>query len=248
MTTDRALLSMTFAEHLAELRRRVIRCLIALGAASSICYLRSETLLAWLLRPLSEPVGQLYFFSPQEAFVVRIKTALFCGALLTAPWMFAQLWLFVAPGLRDGERRMILPLTAMTTVFFAAGAAFSYWIVIPVALSFLLSMGSDLLRPMISVTEYVSFVSTMTIAFGIAFNLPVFLLGAVSAGVLSDRVLAAHRRHAVVVAFIAAALLTPGPDVASQVLLAIPLIVLYEISVQGARWVAPKRRGAVSRV
>lgn len=238
--------SMTFAEHLAELRRRVILSLIALGAAAGVCYVYSDRLLRWLTGPLSASVGELYFFSPQEAFVVRVKTSLLCGFFISCPWIFAQLWLFVAPGLKEGERRLIAPLTAMTTVLFTAGAAFSYWIVMPVALKFLLSMGSDLLRPMISVSEYLSFISTMTIAFGIAFNLPVFILGAVAAGVLTPAALASHRRHAVVLAFIAAAVLTPGPDVASQVLLAVPLLVLYEMSVWGARIVAP-RRSAVKR-
>lgn len=238
---------MTFAEHLAELRRRVILSLIALGAAAGVCYVYSDGLLRWLTGPLTASVGELYFFAPQDAFVVRVKTSLLCGFFISCPWIFAQLWLFVSPGLKDGERRLIAPLTAMTTVLFTAGAAFSYWVVMPVALKFLLSMGSDLLRPMISVSEYLSFISTMTIAFGIAFNLPVFILGAVAAGVLTPAALAAHRRHAVVLAFIAAAVLTPGPDVASQILLAVPLLVLYEISVWGARIVAPPRSAAVKR-
>lgn len=238
---------MTFAEHLAELRRRVILSLIALGAAAAVCYVYSDGLLRWLTGPLTASVGELYFFAPQDAFVVRVKTSLLCGFFISCPWIFAQLWLFVSPGLKDGERRLIAPLTAMTTVLFTAGAAFSYWVVMPVALEFLLSMGSDLLRPMISVSEYLSFISTMTIAFGIAFNLPVFILGAVAAGVLTPEMLSSHRRHAVVLAFIAAALLTPGPDVASQVLLAVPLLVLYEMSVWGAKIVAPRRARAVKR-
>lgn len=239
--------SMTFAEHLAELRRRVILALIALGAAAVFCYLYSDQLLSWLTRPLTASVGQLYFFSPQEAFVVRVKAALLGGFLISCPWIFAQLWLFVSPGLKEGERRLIAPLTAMTTVLFAAGAAFSYGVVMPVALKFMLSMGSDILRPMISVSEYLSFISTMMIAFGIAFNLPVVILGAVAAGVLTPAMLSSHRRHAIVLAFIAAAVLTPGPDVASQVLLALPLLFLYEVSVWGAKIIAPRRQRTAKR-
>lgn len=222
---------LTFWEHLEELRRRVLVSLTAVGVCAAVGYVFSEPALRFLIGPMRDAAGAVYFFSPQEAFAVRIKVAFLLGLATASPVVLGQLWRFVAPGLYGGEKRAFLPLVFVTTLLFLAGAAFCFFVVMPVAMRFLIGMQTEFLLPMISVGEYVGFLSTMLIAFGVAFNLPAFLLALTAAGVVRPQTLSKYRRHAVLAIVVAAALLTPGPDVASQMLLAVPLYALFELSV-----------------
>jgi sec-independent protein translocase protein TatC len=222
---------LSFVGHLEELRRRVFTSLIAVGICTVVGYVYSEPALRFFIAPLKDSAGAVYFFSPQEAFIVRIQVALILGIAGALPVVLSQLWLFVSPGLRGPEKRAFLPLVAFTTVLFLCGGAFCFFLVMPVALKFLMGMQTGYLLPMISVGEYIGFLGSMLFAFGVSFNLPAFLLALTASGAVKPETLSKYRRHAILIIVIAAAVLTPGPDVASQTMLAVPLYVLFEISV-----------------
>lgn len=225
---------LTFFQHLEELRRRILTALAALTAASLACFFYIDKILLILTGPIRSQLDQMYFFSPADAFVIKIKAALLTGCLISSPVILAQFWLFMSPGLHPKEKRMVLPLAFITSGFFIAGAVFSFVSVLPTTLEFLIGQQTEFLKPMVSMTEYISFVSGMMIAFGIAFNLPVFILALAATGFVRAESLNRYQRHAVVFIFITSAILTPGPDIASQLMLAVPLTVLFEISVLGA--------------
>jgi sec-independent protein translocase protein TatC len=232
----------TFFDHLDELRKRLILSLAAVGGAAVAGYLASDRILEALIIPLRSASEPLYFFSPADAFLVKLKIALLAGLVLASPVVASQIWLFVSPALYKNERRAVAPLIAVTSVLFLAGAAFSYFVVMPLALDFFLGMQTESLRPMLSVTEYVGFLSMMTLAFGIAFNLPVFVIALVLTGLWDAKGLVRFQKQAIVMIFILAAVLTPGPDIASQCLLAVPLVVLFEMSVLAAKLVELSRK------
>ena len=225
----------TLFEHLEELRSRIIICLAAVFAATAASYFYSEKLLEILLRPVASEIDKVYFFSPADAFLVRIKVSFLAGILVSSPVVLSQLWFFVSPALRVRERRIVIPLCFLTSALFLSGAFFCFYFVLPLALKFLVGMQTQVLRPMISIDSYVSFLSGMLLAFGVAFNVPVLILVLVFAGVLSSAFLNRYQRHAILLIFIAAAVLTPGPDIASQISLAVPLLLLFEMSVVGAK-------------
>ncbi|MBI3252488.1 MAG: twin-arginine translocase subunit TatC [Candidatus Omnitrophica bacterium] len=227
-------MKLTFFEHLGELRKRILISLFGILAAALVAYVYSDRLLAFVVSPLRGAVKEIYFFSPPEAFVIKVKLAILGGVFLALPLLAVQLWLFVSPALYGRERKLILPLAAVTSLLFLSGAAFCFFLVMPVALKFLIGMQSDFLKPMISMGEYTGFLSGMVLAFGVTFNLPLFILAAVFSGFLSARTLNRYQRHAIVLIFIAAAVMTPGPDVASQLFLAVPLLLLFELSVGAA--------------
>ncbi len=241
---------LTFFEHLEELRRRLLISLTAVTLAGTGGYLASDRILALLTEPLRRYADGLYFFSPQGAFLVKLKVALLVGIIGASPVVLHQLWAFLAPGLHGHEKRAALPLAAVTSFLFVTGAVFAQFVVMPAAMRFLVGLESDSLRPMISVEEYVSFLSCMLVAFGVAFNLPVVVLSLVLAGFTDATGLNRFQKQAVVLIFVGAAVLTPGPDVASQLLLALPLLALFELSVLAAVIVgaARRRRGAAAAV
>ncbi|MBN1586383.1 MAG: twin-arginine translocase subunit TatC [Candidatus Omnitrophica bacterium] len=214
-----------FLEHLEELRRRLLFCLLVLILASCLVYSQMDRILAVLV----EPVGQLVFLGPAEAFLARLKLAVLGGFILGVPVWTWQLWRFVLPGLRPSETRAIAGLLPATVLFFYMGAAFSYWIVLPVGLDFLLSFGSERVVPMISIGNYFGFVGLMALIFGFAFQMPLLLLASVRAGVLRLEQLLAARRYVILGSFVLGAVLTP-PDVVTQVLMGGCLIALYEAS------------------
>ena len=226
--------AVTFFEHLDELRKRLLIALTAVGVCSVVSYAFSDRLLNFLLKPIQQEIGQLYFFTPQEAFVVKIKIALLSGFLVALPVVLWQLWLFISPALHVNEKKAAWPLVIVTTSLFVSGVLFAFFLVLPVAFKFLLSMETEFLKPMISVSEYIDFLNSMLLAFGISFNMPVFVMAFVLSGMVDAETLNRYQKHAIVLIFIAAAILTPGPDIASQFLLAIPLLILFEISVLGA--------------
>lgn len=235
---------LTLIGHLDELRRRIWIALAAVALASVASYFQADAILGLLMRPMGPEAQPLVYFGPADAFVARIKVSIFAGALAASPVVIGQLWLFVSPALYGKERRVLFPLTLLTSTLFLSGAAFCYAWVLPAALKFLMSVESAWMSPMLSVNEYLSFVTWMMAAFGAAFNLPLAVLAAVAAGVLDADTLIRYQRHAVVIIFILAAVLTPTPDIASQLFLAVPLVVLYEASVAAA-WLLKRRRRPV---
>ena len=221
----------TFFEHLDELRKRLVISLAAYFIALIPPLTCSGMLLNFVARPLAETVPSVYFFSPADAFVVKLKVCLLAAAVLSSPVILGQFWIFISPALYRNERRALLPVIFITSGLFLAGALFAFTQVVPVALHFLIGMRTEFMQPLVSVSEYLSFVTSMVLAFGIAFNLPVFVLILVGSGLVRAKTLNQFQRLVILIIFIAAAVLTPGPDVASQLLLAIPLLILFEISV-----------------
>jgi len=219
-------------EHLDELRRCIIRSGIAIFIFSIIAYFFSSSILDWLTAPIQNEMGRVYFFSPTDAFVVRLKTALFSGCVIASPFVLHQVWNYVSPGLYSKEKKVLLPWSIASWVLFLIGIWFAFEIVLPVTLNFLLGFQTSFMSPMISVNYYLSFAISLILSFGIAFDFPIFILALVHVGLLKPETLSRFRKQAYVFVFVAAMFLTP-PDMISQVLLAIPLLVLFEVSVIG---------------
>ncbi len=223
--------SIPFIAHLEELRVRLFVSLIAVTGGMVIAYFYAEDLLRFIILPITPDIDSVYFFAPAEAFVSKIKVSFFASLLAMSPIVISQVWQFVSPALYHKEKKLIIPLVLVSSLLFLFGAWFSYYAVLPFALKFLIGAGSDVLVPMISVTQYIHFVMFLALGFGVAFNLPVLIILLVLLRLVKAASLNKYQRHAILLIFIAAALLTPSPDMASQILLAVPLVVLFELSV-----------------
>lgn len=228
---------MTLVEHLEELRHRLLVSLIALAVGAVLAYLVVDQLLAFLI----QPVGRVVFLGPTEGFFTRLRVALLGGAFLALPVILYQAWLFVGVGLTRSERRAVLWVLPISIVLFVGGAAFALRAVMPVTVRILLEVGSTpQIEPMIALGQYLSFVTAFVLGFGAMFEMPVVVLVLARLGIVTHRTLAAGRRYAILVIFVLAAVLTPGPDVFSQFMMALPALVLYEASVVIARLAAPR--------
>jgi sec-independent protein translocase protein TatC len=219
--------------HLQELRKRLVLSFIAVGSGFVICYAFSQTLFNILSQPLLEmmPSGSsLIFTSVAEAFFTYMKVAFIAGLILSSPFVLYQVWAFVAPGLYRQEKRYVIPFVAAGSFFFALGILFAYFVAIPVGFKFLLGYATDFIKPMPSMKEYLSFSIKFLLAFGLVFEFPVVLVLLARIGVVDAKTLARHRKYAILLIFIFAAVITP-PDLVSQVLLALPLMGLYELSI-----------------
>jgi len=236
---------MPLLDHLIELRRRLLWCVLALGVCFALCLYFARPIFAILVQPLVDAgQGRIVYTKLYEAFFVEIKVAFFAALMLSFPVIANQLWQFVAPGLYTREKRAFLPFLLMTPVLFGMGAALAYFVAMPVAFSFLLSFQGDLggikQEALPAVGDYLGFVMQFLFGFGLAFLLPVLLLLLERAGIVTRAQLIAGRRYAIVGAFAIAAVLTP-PDIGSQLILAVPLILLYELSIIGI-WFTERRR------
>ena len=220
-------LQMPFSSHLGELRRRLIRALTGIGIGFFLCYGFNEKLILLLQKPYGQ---KLVFISPTEAFFVTLKVSFFAGLVLAIPLIFHEIWAFTAPGLKESEKKFTWYFMIFGTVFFGVGVLFCYFVALPFGVTFLLSYQSDFLIPMISVDSYISFALLFLSAFGIIFNLPLAIVLLTKMGLVGPDTLRRNRRYALLVMFIVGAILTP-PDVFSQIIMALPLIVLYEISI-----------------
>lgn len=213
-------------EHLTELRRRLIISLLAWGAASAAAYQWS----AGLLRSLARPAGALYFNAPADAFLTRLRVALFAGLALALPVILRQAWLFTARAIHPAWRRPLGRLIPWSYLLFLTGGAMAFFVVAPAATRFLIEFGTEDIRPLFSLGAYVSFVTGLMLSFGLVFQLPLVLVGLNRAGLVSRSYLDERRRLAYLLSFVGAALLTPGPDVVSQAALALPAIALFELT------------------
>lgn len=221
----------TLYDHLEELRRRLIIVLIAVGLSSVFAFFLSDQLLEFVVAPIERSIDSLYFFSPHEAFMTKMKLSLVCGIILSLPVIFYQLWKFVSPGLYSSEKQKVLPLAFLSTGLFLLGIAFAYYGIVPFALNFFLNFQTDFLVPLISIGSYISFFLSLILVFGAIFELPVILVGLIALGVIKSQFLRAQRKAAVVLIFILAAILTPTIDLVTQLLLALPLWILFELSI-----------------
>ncbi|MBR0551149.1 twin-arginine translocase subunit TatC [Stakelama marina] len=233
-------------DHLIELRSRLLWSVGALLLAFIGCYFFAENIFAFLVQPLVHAGQQKIIFTQIfEAFFVRIKVAFFAGLMVSFPVIANQLWQFVAPGLYRREKKALLPFLVATPVLFIMGASMAYFVAVPVALKFLLSyqgnFGGIDQEALPSVGNYLDFMMQFLFAFGLAFLLPILLMLLERAGIVTRQQLAGARRYAIVGAFGISAVLTP-PDVGSQLLLAGPLIALYEIGIIGIRITERRRK------
>lgn len=230
---------MPFLEHLEELRKRLIVSIISVVLFSSIAYFFSKQVMKFLLRPYPSE-QKLIFLAPTEGFITYIKVSIFVGLIFSLPVIFHQLWKFVAPGLYKKERKYIPLVVFLSTFFFLTGALFCYFVIIPYGLNFLLGFSTDQLEPNIQIKEYLKFVTLLILVFGIIFELPLLSFFLTKMGMLTPELLRTKRRYGIVIIFIVAAILTP-PDVVTQIFLAGPLIILYEISIWVSKFAQPKK-------
>lgn len=237
-------------DHLVELRRRLLISIVALGIGFGIAFTQARAIFAFLVQPLVRAEGshhtQLIYTKLYEAFFVQIKVAAFAALCLAFPIIANQLWAFVAPGLYKKEKRAFLPFLIMTPVLFTAGAALAYYVVAPISFRFFLRFDDNgattgfAQTALPAMNDYLSLIMHFMAGFGIAFLLPVLLMLLERAGIVTRTQLKAGRRYAIVGATVAGAILAP-PDVLSQCLLAVPLIILYELSIIGI-WFSERRR------
>jgi sec-independent protein translocase protein TatC len=227
---------MPFMQHLEELRKRLIVSAVAIGVGFLVSYAFKEQIFEVLLQPWIKamPKGheaKLIYTAPHEAFFTYMKVSLIAGTGLAVPIILYQLWRFIAPGLYESEKRYLFPVVFFSSVFFLGGAMFGYFFVFPVGFQFFASFASDTITPMVSTKEFLTFSVRLLLAFGFVFELPIFAFFLARLGLISAQFLRRQRKIAIVVIFIVAGVLTPGPDVFSQLLMAGPLLVLYELSV-----------------
>jgi sec-independent protein translocase protein TatC len=223
-----------FTDHLDELRHRLIVSVVGIGIGFAVSYGFSQQLLLLLQRPMPT---RLVFIAPTEAFFVNLKVAFYAGLFFSVPLLLFQVWKFVAPGLYEHERRYSFPFLISSTVLFLLGGLFAYVVILPIALHFLIAQGGELWKPTITLSNYLAFCMRLILAAGLIFEFPVLMYFLVKIGVVTPEFLIKNRKYAVLVAFIVSAILTP-PDVFSQVLLAVPLFLLFEVSIFIAKRVA----------
>jgi sec-independent protein translocase protein TatC len=243
-------------EHLIELRTRLIRAMLAILAAFLVCFYFANDIFNILIIPYEHAAGanqqvRLIYTAPQEYFFTQMKLALFGALFIAFPVIANQIYKFVAPGLYRNERKAFLPFLVATPILFALGAMLVYFLVMPLAFKFFLSMqqqggpGKASIELLPKVNEYLSLIMTLIFAFGLVFQLPVILTLLARAGMITVETLTSKRKWAIVIAFIVAAVLTP-PDPISQISLAIPTIILYELSIFSVRLVERSRRAAAA--
>jgi sec-independent protein translocase protein TatC len=249
LSTNAGEIRQPLTEHLDELRRRIIRALIALAIGTGLCYNFAERIYSTLLSPLTTALpadSHLIFTELTEAFLTYFKMSLWGGFVLASPVIFYQMWRFVSPGLYLKERKLFLVFAAWSTFGFLAGMAFAYFVAIPAILSFFLSFGRTVVVPMPSMRESLSIVLRLLMIFGVMFELPLVLFLAGRGGILTADFLRKWRKGAVLGAFLLAAVLTP-PDAVSQILIAFPLYALFEIGIVLCALGGRYRASALSR-
>jgi len=226
-------------DHLAELRSRLIKSLLAIAAGFILSYAFSQRIFNFLVKPLVKamPAGShLIYTALPEAFLTYIKVSFFSGLVISAPVIFYQIWKFVMPGLYENEKKHVFPFVLAATAFFLLGASFAYFVVFPFGFRFLLSYATGDIYAMPKLNEYLSFIVTLLIAFGSIFEMPVVVFFLAKIGVVSPQFLKKQRRYAILGISIIAAVLTP-PDPLSMLFMMVPLLILYEFSIHVAAFV-----------
>ncbi len=236
--------------HLAELRRRLGISVLAIFVMFIVAFLFNQEILAWITQPLNDALAQVAKVSKKAAdgmitthqvggaFFVALKVSFFGGLLAALPIILLQIWLFVAPGLYENEKKMVMPFVVGGSIMFFIGVLFAYYIVTPFGFQFLITFGSFLYTPLINIEDYVGFFTKIMLGFGLAFELPVFAYFLALLGLVNDQNMKDFFKYAIILIFVIAALLTP-PDVLTQLLMAGPLVALYGISILIVRAVNP---------
>ena len=221
----------TFAEHVEELRRRLGISLAALLAAIGVSVTQVERIVSWLQRPARHLLPRFAFFTPTEPIIAYAKVAVLSGLILAMPVILLQLWAFIRPGLTPSERSYGIWFVWWASLHFLAGVAFSYAVLLPASLTFLLGIGAGRLEPVISIDRYLSFATTLSFWCGVIFEMPVVIVLLAKIGIVTPTWLRQQRPYAVLVLTIIAAIVTPTTDMVSLLLVTVPMIVLYELSI-----------------
>ncbi|MDR3347852.1 MAG: twin-arginine translocase subunit TatC [Helicobacteraceae bacterium] len=227
--------------HIAELRSRLIKIIASLFVGFFVCFAFWEPILAWVVKPLNAALAEnssVIAYKMGEQFFTAVLVSFFATLLITLPYIFYQIWAFVAPGLYVNEKRLVIPFVLATTIMFLLGALFAYYIVFPYGFAYLVNFGEALVTSMISIGEYLSFFVKLMFGFGVSFELPVICFFLAKIGLIDDKMLKDFFRYAIVLIFIFAAIITP-PDVLTQFLMAIPMLLLYGISILLVKAVNP---------
>lgn len=232
---------LTLVGHLAELRQRILVSAFLVLLLSVLAFGHVSEIFAILKLPAAGLIDKLVFFSPTEAFSAYLKVSVFTALALGSPVLLYQLWAFISPGLDETVRREGTFFLTFTVSAFFAGIMFGYFFLLPAALKFLIGFSSGVLQPLISVSEYISFVLGVLFGCGLVFEMPVLSYIMARIGVLDHRLLRRSWKYAVLVIFIVAAIITPTPDAFNMCLMALPMLGLYEISIWVAKWSAPAR-------
>jgi sec-independent protein translocase protein TatC len=256
MTTRTEPAEMSFFDHLEELRWRVIKALIGIVVGMVLCWVFIDPIVnEVLLRPIvdlnsslgpgQQPI-KLQNLKPFGQVFLYMEVAIAGGIILSIPNLLYQLWAFIAPGLMVHERRYIRAIVAFSSFCFLAGIAFAYFVIIPSAMSFFAGFGTAEIENDIAISEYMSFIISVMLAAGVVFELPMVSWFLSRLGILTRAFMRKYRRHAIVIIFILAAVLTPGTDPVSQLLLGVPLVILYEISIWVSAWAVRAREKAAT--
>jgi sec-independent protein translocase protein TatC len=235
---------MSFLEHLEELRSRLIRAVIAILAIFLVCLIFAERVFSLLAAPLTKLLpkdSSLVFTGLPDPFFIYLKVSFIMGIFVSLPYVLYQLWQFISPGLYEKERKMAVPFISLATLLFYTGALFAYFIVFPAAFGFFLSYTGPDLKAMISIREYVSLVLVLMLAFGAVFETPIVIVFLGLLGIVNSGQLKRGRRYFVVLAFVIGAILTPTPDVVNQSLMAVPMLLLYEVGIWILAYLEKKR-------
>jgi sec-independent protein translocase protein TatC len=225
---------MTVVEHLTELRRRIVIAIVAITLAGVVCFIFSESIIKFFVEYYKDATegdrNQLIFLGPLDAFITRVKVATYGGVVLALPIWLWELWRFITPGLNPNEKRYAIPFV-LTSIALFAGGAFVALLTMPKALEFLLNVGGDQLTPELTADKFLSFVSLMIVAFGLAFEFPVVLVFLLLARVLTTQQLRRWRRPAIVIIVIFAAVITPSQDPYSLFFMVVPMYIFFEASI-----------------
>jgi sec-independent protein translocase protein TatC len=235
---------MSFLDHLDELRRRLVASALSLAVGTLVAFLFIDRIFTFIMRPLYEklPAGsKLIYTEPTEAFFLKLKIALLAGVVIGAPLIMLQLWLFIAPGLYAREKRFALPFIVMASVFFVAGAAFNHYVLFPIAWVFLAGFSTDYMMFMPRIAPVFSLYAMLMLAMGLIFEMPAVILVLARMGLVTAGFLWRHIKYAILIIFVAAAVITPTGDPMTQALMAGPMVALYIVSI-GLAWIFGKRR------
>ena len=234
---------MSFLDHLEELRKRIINSLIAVGVALGACWYFADPLFRVISRPIVAAGVQLNMSKPTEGFNLELKLAFLAAVFLAAPFILAQVWLFIAPGLYKHERRYALPFIIFSSLLFMAGGAFGYWVAFPFALQFLIEWGRNMgLTMIISATEYFDLFIMVELGLAVIFEIPAVIFVLSRMGLVTGKFLLRNTRYAVLIAFVVAAVITPTTDIPNMMMMAVPMILLYLLGVLVAFVFGKKRK------
>lgn len=224
--------NMTLIAHIRELRTRLYRAAIFIFLGVSLCWGFSDRIFDFVREPAVKylPSGGLFFTAPMDKFMAHLNLSIVAGLILAAPFWLYQLWKFISPALYKNEKKVITGFVFFGTLQFLVGVAFCYYVVLPGAIEFLFNFGGDVDKPMITIREYIGFFTQMSVMFGLTFEIPVVLTFLGFLGIVSQAFLKEHRRYSIVINAVIAAVAAP-PDTYSMVLLMIPLLIMYEISI-----------------